>query len=191
MEVPEAIARDLKALDESLRARFATEPGRGGAPSPRWVVERFSPKAGKWVEVMRVCNEDGSYRPLDNRVLVRLHEMDTWAHGGQNWATWNGYARRNMMNKMGLRESESDPFMEPWERAAERRYHENAAAMAEEFMSVIRKDPNYCHLQGGDEKALRQRLDDADEVRHAKRINRGILERHPKYRHVRVRPGSQ
>ncbi len=190
MNPPEAFVRDLETLDPKLRARFATEPAPGNLPTERWVIERYSDRRGQWIEVLRVMEEDGGFRPLDNRVIHRLHEMDTWAHGGAHWGSWNSYARRVFMNKHGLRESAADAYMEPWKRAAERRYFEQAERLAEEFMHVMKKDPNYATLKAEDEKRVRQAIDDQEEVKRARTLGKGVLEKHPTFGHVRVRPGT-
>lgn len=41
----------------------------------RWIIIERGKETGRWHIVMRVQNEDGSYRPLDNRILKDLERV--------------------------------------------------------------------------------------------------------------------
>lgn len=191
MEAPEAFVEDLKRFDPQLRVRWSQEPVRtlGGRPLNRWVVERLSERRG-WIQVMVVQDDDGGFRPLDRRVIHRLHECDTFRFGGENLGQWKSWGRRAFLNGKGLREDEDDPYKEPLEQMADQRYTEAAAELGDRLLRVLKKDPGYCTVSGADEKQIRRRSDDAEEVAEAKRIGRGTLELDPSDRHVRVRKGS-
>lgn len=66
-EVSEAFIKDMKLIDYNLRVVF-------NRLSRRWEVYRYSKGAYHWI--LEVQNDDGSYRPLDQRTIKKLREMD-------------------------------------------------------------------------------------------------------------------
>ena len=64
---------ELKLIDNKLDVAFNRVSGR-------WEVYRLSNKGWQWILVVE--NEDESYRPLDNRVLKKLREIDIIARYG-------------------------------------------------------------------------------------------------------------
>ena len=197
MNAPDWLIEELKNFDPQLRARFDDGPRpdvvvyRGqSAPRHRWVIERFSPVRQRWVRVLTWTGPDGEFIPFDRRIFHVLAEMDTWRYGGDNCAVWKAYGRKRFMENGGMKHAEGDAFMEPWEKLADRRYHEQAAVLSEEFLHILKRDPHYQSASGQDEKDIRQYVDDLEEVSLAKKMGRGILERHPEKGYTRVRPGS-
>ena len=72
---PVGIAVDqIKSYDRALDFIWNTKRNR-------WELWRWSDKAkGHKIMVLRVENPDGSFRPVDNRLLKYLVNNDTWKH---------------------------------------------------------------------------------------------------------------
>ena len=64
---------DMKRLDPKLDVRWDEW-------DERWNVFRVIQKGGGDcpLHVLTVEHQDGSYKPLDNRTIQKLHEMDSW-----------------------------------------------------------------------------------------------------------------
>lgn len=48
----------------------------------RWALQRFA--EGQWHHCFFLNNEDGSYRPVDDRLLEEIYECDLWRHFGND-----------------------------------------------------------------------------------------------------------
>ena len=65
--------KDMKLIDKDLHVVFNRLSGR-------WEIYRYSKGAYHWI--LEVENDDSSYRPLDNRTIQKLKEMDIIARWG-------------------------------------------------------------------------------------------------------------
>ncbi|MBP7209569.1 MAG: hypothetical protein KBA02_00070 [Paludibacteraceae bacterium] len=72
MEADAGFLKELKNYDKNLSAEWDRDRGL-------WAIKRKDHK-GQVHHIFFVQNEDGSYRPLDNRVLEELYECDIWKH---------------------------------------------------------------------------------------------------------------
>jgi hypothetical protein len=75
MEKPtpnKTIIEKLKLYDDALFADFDID-------RERWAIKRRD-LTGAVHHIFFVQNEDGSYRPLDERVMIQLYECDVWKH---------------------------------------------------------------------------------------------------------------
>lgn len=48
----------------------------------RWALQRFA--EGQWHHCFFLNEEDGSYRPVDQRILQDIYECDLWKHFGND-----------------------------------------------------------------------------------------------------------
>lgn len=48
----------------------------------RWALQRWA--EGQWHHCFFLNNEDGSYRPVDERLLTEIYECDLWKHFGND-----------------------------------------------------------------------------------------------------------
>ena len=64
---PDSFLCQLKSIDDNLDIAFNRLSGR-------WEIYRKSNGTYHWI--LEVSNEDGSYRPLDNRTIRKIYEMD-------------------------------------------------------------------------------------------------------------------
>ena len=71
---------DLKLIDKNLDVGFNRITGR-------WEIWRLGRKGWEWI--LQVENEDETYRPLDNRTLRKLREMDIISR----WGSIDNYER--------------------------------------------------------------------------------------------------
>lgn len=69
----ESFIKKLKLLDKNLDVAFNRVTGF-------WEIYRLSEKGWQWI--LQVENDNGTYRPLDNRTLKKLWEMDVIARWG-------------------------------------------------------------------------------------------------------------
>ena len=58
---------DMRMIDRNLHVVF-------NRLSRRWEIYRYSQGTYHWI--LEVCNDDKSYRPLDNRTIKKLYEID-------------------------------------------------------------------------------------------------------------------
>lgn len=72
-EPSESFMRDIKLIDRNLDVVFNRLSGR-------WEIYRYSRGTYHWI--LEVCNDDKTYRPLDNRTIKKLHEIDIIARWG-------------------------------------------------------------------------------------------------------------
>lgn len=79
-EVPKAFKEKLKALDPNLVAVFKWKPL--GFTTPHWEIHECSLTKGKYDPMLglisylfTVKNDDGSFRPLDDRVITLLKRI--------------------------------------------------------------------------------------------------------------------
>lgn len=70
---PKGFVEELKLIDSNLDAVF-------NRISCRWEIYRLSNKGWQWI--LEIENDDNSYRPLDNRTLKKLREMDIISRWG-------------------------------------------------------------------------------------------------------------
>ena len=126
----------LKKQDSKLFAKWIHKDPRGRVKD-RWAIFRIQPSDNKlynryWM-VMWVQNEDGSYRPLDERTLRALRQADTHVRGvntivdeaiseqektqeaiqAADYASW-GYLEslESLRPKFGLQPTVGTPYME-------------------------------------------------------------------------------
>ena len=108
---------DLKLIDNALNVVFNRFSGR-------WEIYRCSRGIYHWI--LEVSEEDGSYRPLDNRIIKKLYEMDVLRKYG-NAKRYDEYLQ-NKVNSWRKKKDEEDnedimsqlkdeKFL--WQRAAE------------------------------------------------------------------------
>lgn len=71
--IPEGFRKRLKDFDNKLEVAFNCQ-------TERWELYRISRGKVHWV--MAIEEEDGSYRPLDERVFKKLYEIDVIARYG-------------------------------------------------------------------------------------------------------------
>lgn len=87
--------KDLKNYDPALEARWDTRRAR-------WVIYRNNPDNTTW-QVMIVKNDDGSYRPLDQRVFAHLYTHDLHRIGVdkflENFDKLNDQAKKDLDDK--------------------------------------------------------------------------------------------
>lgn len=69
----ECFVRQMRLIDNNLDVAFNRATGK-------WEIYRLTNKGYEWIHCVE--NEDESYRPLDNRTLAKLREMDIIARYG-------------------------------------------------------------------------------------------------------------
>ena len=188
----------LKRFDPALRCRWSAEPrilppliakaedcalvpgGVGKGPANRWVIERWNCKSGLNEHIMYVIGKDGEYREPGESTIALLSETDTWKHFGPEWKKWNDYGRKAHMNKLGLKEDESDPFPERWGEAAEHRYYQpdKIAEMAGRLRAAIKKDLGI-DIPAEQMKLVDKRMQIEAEVAEAYELGEGRIEWDP------------
>lgn len=70
---PKSFCNDLRLIDKNLDVVFNRVSGR-------WEAWRLSQKGWEWI--LQIENDDETYRPLDNRTLKKLRDMDIIARWG-------------------------------------------------------------------------------------------------------------
>ena len=114
--------RKLKAYDKQLRVRWDNR------------IDRFCVQhknEGRWEHVFIVMNEDRSFRPLDERAIEQIKQMDTWAQFGKGWSSLK---RRAIESKL-------DAPYEDWEDKAAERYHDwFESEYADRLMWALKRD---------------------------------------------------
>jgi len=135
MNPPEHFVEQLQRYDPKLSVEWDNRIQRG-------YIYREG-RDGRRHKIMAVVGPGGSFRPLDNRVMETLYRCDTWRFGGQDWNRWRNGGRRAWLNSLGERDGEDDPFTPEAERAAEKRYHEDAEELARKIMHFLKKDPAF------------------------------------------------
>ncbi len=81
---PRDIVREVQRIDPRLRIVLQYFPA---TEECRWVIYRED-KYGEYHHVFSVQNDDNSYRPLDQRVIFKLHDIDMWNYRNTN-DHWN------------------------------------------------------------------------------------------------------
>lgn len=125
--VPEGFRRKLKFIDERLDVAFNCQ-------TERWEIRRLS--RGNWHWVLNVENEDESYRPLDNRTLKKLQEMDIIAKYG-SVANYERYLDEKLKRWQEAEQKTID-HERKWDLKDDRRLWQEAA---ENLRSGIINDP--------------------------------------------------
>lgn len=67
--------KKIKEYDENLDIVWNKE-------YKRWSLQRFA--EGQWHQCFFLNEEDGSYRPVDDRILRDIYECDLWRHFGND-----------------------------------------------------------------------------------------------------------
>ena len=74
------IVNRMQAYDPQLCVGWNARQGKK-APLGRWIIGRQRMKGSGMAHIMTVQNDDGSYRPLDDRTMTRLRMIDSWRVG--------------------------------------------------------------------------------------------------------------
>lgn len=161
----EAVQAELRAIDPSIRLRFDQEP-KGRRPARnRWVVERADPEEpGRFHLILVWQTPEGDFMPPDQRIVHKIHEMDTWRYGARNVAQWvRGGGRRAFLNAMGQRETDFDPFETEASRIERIRFREAAHEYGDRLFHHLRQSPDYAPATGEEEKRTRRMIDEQAE----------------------------
>lgn len=197
MNVSKQFQKDLQRFDPDLRCRFDVRPqilppplarfhGRPFGSPGRFRVEIRNARTKTWEHVLWVMENDGGFREPGQDTLARLAETDArrFGVGGDEWE--NG-GRRRLMNLLGLKEDETDPFMEKVDELVAHRYHAMAAELADRIRHIIGKDMSACAPAGSELAEIHERHEIAQEVEHAIATGKGVLIKDKKLGVTRVK----
>ena len=141
----------------------------------RFTISRTA-RDGRKQLIMRVANPDGSFRPVDRRVLHALTAADTWRFGACRQAFWDTDGRRNFMHSMGWKENQHDQFQTDMEKVEDRRYTELAEQMADQIGHHMRRDPRgSSYMDKGEERFVLEGAEQKERVAEAYGRGRGVI----------------
>lgn len=111
----------------------------------------------------------GPYRPLDNRVIEKLIDCDSFRYYGHDWNRWQDRGRKEFMNARGMKDGDDDPFLEAHQKTANERYHAWVPEMASRIQHAMRKDPHaqVAGIAASDIRDAEERAELEAEARHA------------------------
>lgn len=175
------ILEELHRYDPLLRVRWRPFHPMTRRVLERWQISRLD-KRGVEQHIMFVVNKDGSYRPVDQRVLRRLAECDLWRYASIEQAMSALELPADALEQQRLLEAHGKIY--------NHRYHDWVEEMADRIGHAVKDDP---HAVSNDRKMyVAERVAHQEaEASEAFLRGKGIVELDPEVGGMRMQKGSE
>lgn len=163
MRPDEAFVQRLKNYDPRLGVRWVANSPLTGKPINRWEIIRYGDDS-KPRHIMFVTEKDGSYRPLDNRILERLHKCDSHRYNDME----------SLMAALDIEPDEQSGRRTALKNIHDRRYHDWVEELGDK-LAYLQRQTDAPTMTKEEELIAGERAEQREACERAERNSKGTI----------------